>query len=114
MKCKWPRECTRPRVRGTLSVLMDSLPGLSPSHNLFSNEAVARKLASEIRGSTRSQSRASSKANFMRIVDRQTRISWLWWLAVTALWLGGCGSYGGGGGGGESAPATPTALTATA
>ena len=50
----------------------------------------------------------------MRIVDRQTRISWLWWLAVTPLWLGGCGSYGGGGGGGQSAPATPTALTATA
>ncbi len=50
----------------------------------------------------------------MRIIDRQTRISWLWWLAVTPLWLGGCGSYGGGGGGGQSAPATPTALTATA
>jgi hypothetical protein len=47
----------------------------------------------------------------MCFTARVVRISVFSSLAVTLLWLAGCGSYGGNGGG--NAPSAPTALTAT-
>ena len=46
----------------------------------------------------------------MRLVGPQNRISRLWWLAATALWLASCGAYGGGG----SALVAPAGVTAAA
>src|SRR5258708_25724429 len=43
---------------------------------------------------------------------RLTRVSLLWSLIVTLLWLAGCG--GGYGGGGGNPPAAPTGLAASA